>query len=93
MNGRTQAQENDNSFNARLHQTPEGKKNITKKKKKRSAFQHQAEASVWVQLCLLQLLKQLEDHRGLALGPTVNSTGFMSKLDVCSTSYAKELAM
>lgn len=77
MNSRMQTQENDNSFNAHLHQTPEGKKDTTKKK---SVFQHQAEAGAWVQLCLLQLLKKLEDHRALALSPTMNSLGFMSKL-------------
>lgn len=32
MNGRMQAQENDNPFNVHLHQTPEGKKDLQKKK-------------------------------------------------------------
>lgn len=81
-----QAQEDDNSFNVHLHQTPEGKKDITKKKKKKkvhskkSSFQQK---SAWVQLCLLQLLKKMEGHRGLTLGPTVNSPGFMSKIWMC----------
>lgn len=87
MNGRMQAQENDNSFNAHLYQTPEGKKDITKKK------------CIPIKRCLGAAMPSTASEEAGGTQRTFPESNceqsrlYVQNLDVRSASYAKELAI